>query len=273
MTASDNTPVPDYLRRMRLDDRVVMVVGAGQGNGRHSAHALAQAGARVLCVDIDADRAREIADEVGGVACVGDARERSDVERMVATAVDELGGLDAVVDIVGMARYATLADVSDEDWEWTFGMVLRHAQLLVQIAGRHMADHGGGSMVMIASVSGLAGAPFHGAYGAAKAALLSLVRTAAVELGPAGIRVNAVAPGQIRTPRIIEQMAARPDGGPPPIEPLGKLGEPPDIAGAVLYLCSDLAGHVSGHTLVVDGGVTARFAYPLGEPPPATAAS
>lgn len=270
MTRSDDAPVPDYLGRLRLNGRGCVVVGAGQGNGRQTAHALSQAGASVLCVDIEPGRADDVAAEVGGVACVADARERADVERIVSTAVTELGRLDALVDIVGMARYATLTEVTDEDWDWTFGMVLRHARLLTQVAGAHMASHGGGSMVFIASVSAFAGAPLHGAYGAAKAGLLSITRTAAVELGPAGVRVNAVAPGQIRTPRIAAQIAARGDAQPPPIEPLGKLGEPPDIAGAALYLCSDLASHVSGHTLVVDGGATANFAYPLGEPPPET---
>lgn len=267
MTRADDSAVPDYLARLRLDGQSALVVGAGQGNGRQTAHALAQAGASVVCVDNEAERAHDIAKEVGGVACVADARTREGVEEMVACTISEFGRLDHVVDIVGMARYATLTDVTDDDWDWTFAMVLRHARLLIQIAGPQIARQGGGTMTFVASVSAFAGAPYHGAYGAAKAGLLSLVRTAAVELGPQGVRVNAIAPGQIRTPRIIAQMEA--SGGTPrrPAEPLGKLGETPDIAGAALYLTAPLSSHVTGHCLVVDGGVTANFAYPLEAPP------
>jgi 3-oxoacyl-[acyl-carrier protein] reductase len=268
VTRADDTAIPDYLARLRLDGQSVLVVGAGQGNGRQSAHALSQAGASVVCVDIEADRAHDIADEVGGTACVADARTRHGVEEMVGCATLQYGRLDHVVDIVGMARYATLTDVTDDDWDWTFAMVLGHSRLLVQIAGPEIATHGGGTMTFVASVSALAGAPYHGAYGAAKAGLLSLVRTAAVELGPQGVRVNAIAPGQILTPRIIAQMEASPQpAARRPTEPLGKLGEPPDIAGAALYLATPLSSHVTGHCLVVDGGVTANFAYPIGAPP------
>lgn len=262
MTRLDESAIPDYPGLLRLDGRVAMVVGAGQGNGRHTAHALASVGARVACVDVDPDLAHEIAAEVGGLPCVADARRRDDVERIVAETLAAYGRLDAVVDIVGMALWSTLLEVTDEDWDATFGLVLRHAHLITQIVGRQMVAAGGGAMVFTASVSGLTSAPNHAAYGAAKAGLLSLVRTAAVELGPSNIRVNAVAPGSIRTPRIMRALQARGDVPPPPaVEPLGRSGEPRDIAGAALFLCSDLSRHVTGQTLVVDGGATARFAY------------
>src|SRR5207237_1275462 len=108
--------------------------------------------------------------------------------------------LDDRVDIVGMARYVTLLETSDDDFDWTFGMVLRHAFLFSQAAGRLMAGSGGGSMVFVASVSGISSAPRHAAYGAAKAGLMSWVRTLAVELGPNKVRANAVAPGRGWTP-------------------------------------------------------------------------
>lgn len=271
MTRLDDSAIPDYPGLLRLDGRVAMVVGAGQGNGRHTAHALASAGAAVACVDVDPDLAREIAAEVGGLACVADARQRADVERVLAETRAAYGRLDAVVDIVGVALWAGLLDVTDEDWDEAFGLVLRHAQLITQIAGRHMVAAGGGTMVFIASVSGLTSAPNHAAYGAAKAGLLSLVRTAAVELGPSNVRVNAIAPGAIRTPRLLRALGGRGPGDlSPPVEPLGHSGEPRDIASAALFLCSDLSRHVTGHTLVVDGGATARFAY-LGVGAPSTA--
>jgi len=181
MTSGDDTPVPDYPGLLRLDRRRFIVVGAGLGIGRQTAHALSTAGARVACVDVEADRAHEVAAEVGGVAVVGDATRRADAERVFDAATDALGGLDGVVDIVGMARYAILLDVDDDEWDWHFDVVLRHAYLTVQLGGRRLAAGSGGALAFVASVSGLTSAPRHAAYGAAKAALMSLVRSAAVE--------------------------------------------------------------------------------------------
>lgn len=263
MSSVDDTAVPDYPGRLRFDGRGALVVGAGQGIGRQTAHALAACGARVGCVDNVADLASEVAAEVDGVALVADARERADVDRMVTEAAAALGGLDVIVDIVGMARYSRLVDTSDEDWDWTFGMVLRHAFLLAQAAGSAMSQ--GGSMVFVASVSGITSAPFHAAYGAAKAGLMSLVRTAAVELGPAGVRVNAVAPGVVWTPRVSGMLGDEGRQVQSANAPLGRVAEPADIAGAALFLASDLAGYVNGHTLVVDGGVGVKFPYPMGD--------
>lgn len=262
----DTAPVPSYPDLLRLEGRRFLVAGAGQGIGRQTAHALATAGARLVCLDADPQAAEHVAGEVGGIAAVADIRERSGVERAVGTAVDAFGGLDGVVDIVGMARYAPLLDATDEDWDWTFGIVLRHAFLLTQVGGRALRDAGGGTMVFVASVSGLTSAPLHAAYGAAKAGLTSLVRTAAVELGGAGIRVNAVAPGVVWTPRVAPILGEAGRRQQSDNAPLGRIAEPPDIAAAALFLASDLAGYVSGQVLVVDGGVSAKFPYPMAMP-------
>jgi NAD(P)-dependent dehydrogenase (short-subunit alcohol dehydrogenase family) len=268
MTSADDSPVPDYAGRVRLDGRRFVVVGAGQGIGRQTAHALASVGASVACVDVEADRAREVAAEVDGVPVVGDVARRADAERCYEEAAAGLGGLDGLVDIVGMSRYATLLEVDDEEWDWHFDIVLRHAYLAVQLGGRRLRPRGG-VMAFVASVSGLTSAPRHAAYGAAKAALMALVRSAAVELGPFGIRVNAVAPGVVWTPRISvalgEEGRARNEAN----TPLGRVAQPADIAAALLFLCSDLAAYVSGQTLVVDGGVSAKFPYPMAGANPA----
>ncbi|HUV09540.1 MAG TPA: SDR family oxidoreductase [Acidimicrobiia bacterium] len=262
MTTGDDTPVPEYAGRIRLDGRRFLVLGAGQGIGRQTVHALAAVGARVACLDLEADRAHEIAREVGGLALVGDATKRPDMQAIVDGAVAGLGGLDGVVDIIGMARYAALTDVDDEEWDWHHDIVLRHAYLAVQLAGRVLAERGG-VMVFVASVSGITSAPNHAAYGVAKAGLMSLVRSAAVELGPSHVRVNAVAPGVVWTPRVSQYLG---DDGRERNEantPLRRIAATADIAGPILFLCSDLSAFVTGQTLVVDGGVGAKFPYPM----------
>jgi NAD(P)-dependent dehydrogenase (short-subunit alcohol dehydrogenase family) len=265
VTRADDSPVPDYPGRLRLDGRRFVVIGAGQGIGRQATHALAQAGARPFCVDVEADRATDIAAEVDGLAWTGDATRRDDAERLFADARQGLGGIDGVVDIVGMSRYQALVELDDEEWDWHFGIVLRHAFYAMQLAGRVMGAAGGGVMVFVASVSGLTGAPRHAAYGAAKAGLMALVRSGAVELGPAGVRVNAVAPGVVWTPRVSEFLGEEGRLHNEANAPLRRVAQPADIAAAILFLASDLAGYVNGHTLVVDGGVAAKFPYPMAE--------
>jgi NAD(P)-dependent dehydrogenase (short-subunit alcohol dehydrogenase family) len=265
VTDADDSPVPDYLGLLRLDGRRVAVIGAGLGIGRQASHALSAAGARVCCIDVEADRAAAVAAEVDGVAAVGDATVRADAERMLGEAGAALGGLDGVVDIVGMASYAELVDLTDDEWDWHFDIVLRHAYLALQLGGRALAAGGGGAMVFVASVSGITSAPRHAAYGAAKAGLMSLVRTAAVEMGPQRVRVNAVAPGVVWTPRVSAFLGDEGHARNVENTPLRRVAQPADIAAAILFLMSDLASYVTGQTLVVDGGVGAKFPYPMAE--------
>ncbi|MBV9256275.1 MAG: SDR family oxidoreductase [Actinobacteria bacterium] len=263
MTRTDDTEVPDYPGKLRLDGKNFVVIGAGQGIGRQATHALASVGAKTMCVDLDADLAAEIAKEVDGIAWSGDATKRADAERLFTDAEAELGRIDGVIDIIGMARYTPLLDIDDELWEWEHDIVLRHAFHAMQYSGRAMSKTGGGAMVFVASVSGRTSAPLHSAYGAFKAALIGLIQSAAVELGPKGIRVNGVAPGMVWTPRVSAYVD---DEGKKKNElntPLRRVALPADIAAAILFLASDLAGYVSGQTLIVDGGVTAKFPYPM----------
>jgi NAD(P)-dependent dehydrogenase (short-subunit alcohol dehydrogenase family) len=265
MTSTDDTAVPDYADSLGLHGRRFLVIGAGQGIGRQTSHALAQLGARVVCADVDPVRAAEVATEIDGTALVGDATRRPDVERIIEDAARTLGGLDGIVDIVGMAHFASLLDLTDDEWDWHFDVVLRHVYLALQIGGRALVAGGGGVMTFVASASGITSAPRHAAYGAAKAALMSLVRTAAVELGPSGVRVNAVAPGVVWTPRISVQLGDEGRARNEANTPLRRVALPADIAGALLFLCSDLAAYVSGQVIVVDGGVGAKFPYPMGD--------
>jgi NAD(P)-dependent dehydrogenase (short-subunit alcohol dehydrogenase family) len=264
VTRTDDTPVPDYPALLRLDGRRFVVLGAGQGIGRQVSHALAQVGARLVCVDQNPDLAGDIGAEVGGTAASGNAFDRTDMERMFAEADRALGGIDGVVDIIGMSRYGDLVDLDDDEWNWHFDIVLRHAFLAMQYGARAMRDHGG-VMVFVASVSGITSAPRHSAYGAAKAGLMSLVRTGAVELGPSGIRVNAVAPGVVWTPRVSAFLGDEGHERNVVNTPLRRVAQPADIAAALLFLASDLAGYVTGQTLTVDGGVGAKFPYPMAD--------
>jgi NAD(P)-dependent dehydrogenase (short-subunit alcohol dehydrogenase family) len=192
---------------------------------------------------------------------------REAVRDLFAYAARELGPVRGVVDIVGMARYSTLTDLQDAEWDWHFDIVLRHAWLAVQYGGAAVAEAGGGPLVFVASVSGLTSAPLHAAYGAAKAGLVSLVRSAAVELGPRGVRVNAVAPGAVWTPRIASLLGEEGRRANAENAPLGRIAIPPDIAAPLLFLASPLSSYITGQTLVVDGGVTVKFPYPtIGDP-------
>lgn len=263
MTSTDDTPVPSYPGLLSLDGRGFVVVGAGQGIGRQTTHALAACGAKVFCIDAVDELAKEIAAEVEGIPHVIDATRRDQVEESVAEAQRQLGRIDGLVDIIGMARYEPFVDTSDETWDWTFDIVLRHAFFFGQAAGKVMAEQGGGSLVFIASVSGITSAPMHSPYGAAKAGLMSLVRSMAVELGPSGVRVNAVAPGVVWTPRVSQYLGEEGRELQSANAPLRRVAEPKDIAAAALFLSTDLASYVTGHTLVVDGGVGAKFPYPM----------
>jgi NAD(P)-dependent dehydrogenase (short-subunit alcohol dehydrogenase family) len=263
MTAQDDTEVPDYLARLRVDERSFVVLGAGMGMGRQTVHALAQAGARhVMCVDIEESRANEVAAEIGcGIPWWGDITSREAMRRLASHASQTMGRVDGFVDIVGIAAWAGIFDIDDATWDQQFDICLRHAYMASQELGRSIVDGGGGTMVFIASVSGLSGAPMHAAYGAAKAGLMAWVQSLAVELGPMGVRANAIAPGTILTPRVTpllndEQLAAHAAR-----TPLKRMGDPSDIAGAALFLSSDLSSYVSGRTLVVDGGLGSTFRY------------
>ncbi len=259
--AFDHSPVPSYPDLIRLDGKGFIVIGGGCGIGRQTVHALASAGAKICCVDIERDRAARVAGEVGGLAVNADVTRRQEVERMVTEAEQGLGRLDGFVDIVGMAQWGAVLDITDESWDAQFAICLRHAYLAGQIAGRRMAAGGGGVMVFISSVSGLSAAPYHAAYGAAKAALMAWVKSLAVELGPQNIRANAIAPGTTLTPRIQALLSKEQIEAGAAATPLRRMAKPADVAAVALFLASDLSAYVTGQTVVVDGGMTSKFPY------------
>ena len=253
----------DYTAGLRLDGRVFVVLGAGQGIGRQSALALAQSGAIVGCVDRDAALARAVANDVGGFAVVADVTDRDDVERVFSVSA-QAGPVRGLVDIVGMNVSGQLASLDDDAWRRQFSVVVDHAFLSVQVGGRVMARAGGGSMVFVGSIAGsVTTGARHPAYGAAKAALHHLIAYAGKDLAGSGVRVNAVSPGVVLTPRSSANWSDDQVGALARLIPLGRPGEPADIAGPILFLASDLSAYVTSQVLTVDGGLAGTLRLDL----------
>ena len=238
--------------------------------GRATALLLARTGADTLVLDGDRSRAESVAKEVealghGAGALVADVTDRAAAASAIADAEERLDGhLDVVVNIVGGASWAPLLAVDDETWDRDFDVNLRHHLYVGQAAARNWVDRERpGALCVVGSISGMFSAARHGAYGAAKAGVLAFVKSAAEEWWPHGIRVNAVVPGAVRTPRMEQEWAS--GATPRPADDLlGRLAEPEDIAAAITFLVSDLARKITGQTIVVDGGWTTRFPYALG---------
>lgn len=245
----------NYAQLLSLEGRTYVVLGAGDGIGEQVVQALAQCGARVLCVDSSAAKAERVAAANQGVPAVADITNRADMERVFSQAASLAGtGPLGVVDVVGMVLRTTLEDADGTLWQRQFQLVIDHAWLALHFGARAMEGRGG-SMVFIGSIAGsvVRSGPAL-AYASAKAGLHHLVRGAALELAPRGIRVNVVAPGLTRTPRLVQ---ANPEGYWPAQAahiPMGRVGETSDVASAVLYLSSPLASYVTGNIIAVDGG-------------------
>jgi 3-oxoacyl-[acyl-carrier protein] reductase len=245
-----------------LEGRKALIIGGGQGMGEASANCLAAAGCDVAVVDIVAERAERVAAQViesgrRGIAIVGNVLVDEEVPGIVAAADEQLGAIDVLVSIVGQAAFGPALEMTPETWDLDQGRNLRYFFVLARVVAAAMIRRErGGAIIGIASVDGLQGSANHAAYGAAKAGLISLVKSLAVEWAEHGIRVNAIAPGHIVTPRLNDTNARVAFYADSPI-PMKRRGQPIDIAKAATFLASDLAGYVSGITLPVDGGLLA----------------
>ncbi|VTU13205.1 Rhamnolipids biosynthesis 3-oxoacyl-[acyl-carrier-protein] reductase [Variovorax sp. SRS16] len=248
---------------LRLDGKAFVVLGAGQGIGEQSAHALAQCGARVLCVDSNEARARAIAEATRGVPCVADVTSRADIQKVFAMAASEFGNrLDGIVDVVGIGVGKTLETLDDSSWQRQFDLVVGHAFLAIQMGAPLLVP--GASIVLVGSMAGswVRGGELL-AYASAKAALHHLARGAAQDLAPRRIRVNVVAPGLTRTPRLLDANDEEFWQSQAAEIPLGRAGSPSDIASAILFLASPMATHITGVVLPVDGGAGIGMLRPM----------
>jgi NAD(P)-dependent dehydrogenase (short-subunit alcohol dehydrogenase family) len=241
-----------------LTDRVAVVTGGGSGIGRGIANGLAAFGARVAVWERNQDTCTAAAAEVGGLACPTDVRDPDQVDAALQRTVAELGTPTILVNNAGGVFWSGLLDTSVNGWDALIRSNLGHVLLCTQRVARVMVDAGvGGSIVNITSIEGTRAAPGYAAYAAAKAGVINLTQTSALELAPHGIRVNVLAPDVTWTEGL-ESLA--PDGaaaGLGDMVPMGRVGHVDEMAGAAVFLASDLSSYVTGALLPVDGGTAA----------------
>jgi meso-butanediol dehydrogenase / (S,S)-butanediol dehydrogenase / diacetyl reductase len=248
---------------MRLADKVAIITGGGSGIGRATALRFAAEGARVLVSDIDTAAAEAVAREIvelkgAAVAVTADVSSAADAEMLAARAVKEYGRLDILHNNAGISRPGPLvADADEAYWDSVMAVNLKGVFLCSKYAVREMLKLGGGVVINTASIMGLVGLPGNAAYSASKGGVVQFTKSLALEYAPRGIRVNCIAAGWIDTPLNTElddkitKWALRET-------PLGRWGTVEDVAAAALYLASDDAAFVTGTTLVLDGGWTAK---------------
>jgi NAD(P)-dependent dehydrogenase (short-subunit alcohol dehydrogenase family) len=251
----------------RLAGKVAFITGAAAGIGRDTALAFAREGATVAVLDVRLERSNQTVELIrqGGGAAQAfevDVRDNGQVEAAVAAAIAAFGRVDVLMNDAGTTRPGSVVECTLEDWDTVIDVNLKGTFLVSRAALPHMLEQGSGSVINIGSVSGMRGDHNAAAYNAAKAGVINLTRSMAVDFGRRGIRVNCICPGGIGTPVILRAIT---DAGRAAISrntPTGRLGEPGEIANVALFLASDESSYVNGAIIPADGGLTAWNGIP-----------
>jgi NAD(P)-dependent dehydrogenase (short-subunit alcohol dehydrogenase family) len=255
-----------------MDDRVAFVTGGAGGIGRATCEAFFDAGYRVVLTDLDAEASAEAAAEIDpsgdraiGIAC--DVSSTASADAAVTACLERFGRLDALANIAGVVGPGPSEELSDESWDRLISIHLGGAFRCSRAAFPALSATGAGSIVSISSIAGRTGFSFRASYCAAKAGIEGLTRALAVEWAKRGVRVNAIAPGHVRTPMLDyslkigsvtqETVAARTQR-----IPMGRYAEASEIASAILFLCSPAASYITGETICVDGAITVNADAP-----------
>ncbi|GAA3486818.1 SDR family oxidoreductase [Streptomyces cremeus] len=245
-----------------LTGKRALVTAAASGIGRASALLLAELGARVVVADIDPEAGEATAKEAGGVFVRCDVSRRTDCEQAVRAAHFELGGVDVLFNNAGIIRRSTVCEIADDDWDLVMAVNVRSVLLMSRLVIPGMAARGGGSIINTGSGWGISGGARAVSYCASKGAVVNMTRAMAIDHGPDLIRVNCVCPGDTATGMLAEE--ARQLGASAEVfyeeaadRPLGRIGQPRDIAQTVAFLASDASSFLSGAIIPVDGGGTA----------------
>lgn len=261
----------------RFTDKVAVVTGGSTGIGRACAQEFAAEGAAVAIADVNEERGAELAASIeaaGGQALFQrtDVAQEESVARMVAAACERFGGVDCLVNSAAIQTYGSVVTTDEDSWDRTIDVNLKG----IYLASRHcipsMAARGGGAVISIASVQGIMSQPDVAAYAATKGAIIAMTRTMALDHAGAGVRVNAVSPGSIDTPMLREsarlfnpEAVAETVDSWGELHPLGRVGQPREIARVALFLCSEDASFMTGANVVVDGGLSIGLFSPAGD--------
>ncbi len=252
------------LAEFRLDGKLAFVTGAGRGLGRAGALALAGAGANLALVSRTRSQLEETAaaaERLGrkALVAVADTRDRAEVEAAVRAAVEAFGRIDILFNNAGTNIRKNVVDMPDEDWQTIMDTNVKGAFLVARAVARQMVRQGSGAIINMSSMSAMSAEPTKAVYAASKGAIALLTKGLALELAPHGIRVNAIAPGYMLTSLVKGGLETDPERKRRVLAriPLGRLGEPEEIGGALVFLASDAARYVTGASITIDGGWTA----------------